>query len=151
MRSELLDGNELATLILRRMEREKLSLQAAAATSKVSAPTLSRVVRGKATPDIITVTRLAIWLGVPVERFTAKSRGGGVHEIPHGPGETTEEAVEAHLRVDPDLSEDTAKALAEAFRAIYRQFVSAHKMSETPNQAGKKGRGGHGEGVRGVD
>ena len=150
IRSKLLDRNELAALVLRKMEREKYRLQAASASSGVSAPTLSRIIRGKGTPDIVTVTRLASWLGVPVERFVAKSQREGVHEIPHGPTETTEEAVEAHLRVDPNLSEETARALAEAFRVIYQQFLSAHKASETSSLAVKMGRG-HGEAVRGVD
>ena len=150
IRSRLLDRNELATLVRRKMERENLRLETASASSNVSGPTLSRIVRGMGTPDIVTVTRLANWLGVPVERFLATSRRQGVHEIAHGPRETTEEVVEAHLRVDPNLSEETSRALADAFRAIYRQFLYAHKASAKTDAAVRKSPG-HGEGVRGVD
>jgi transcriptional regulator with XRE-family HTH domain len=150
IRSELLDRSEITTLVRRKMEREKLHLQAASALSGVSAPTLSRIIRGKGTPDIVTVTRLASWLGVPVERFVAKTRREGVHEIPHGPSETTEEVVEAHLRVDPNLSEETAKALSETFRVIYQQFLSARKASANASTLVRKNRG-HGESIRGLD
>lgn len=149
-RSEILDLDELATLVGRRVRRDKLSLQGAWAASGVSPPTLSRIMRGVATPGISTVTKLSKWLGVPVERIVVGTERRGVHAIPHGPGETTEDAVEAHLRVDPNLSDETAKALAEIFRALYKQVVTGGQIRGGTDSTRRTPRG-HEKGVRRVD
>jgi transcriptional regulator with XRE-family HTH domain len=112
---------ELGQYIKRKREAEHLSLRAVAKLTQVSASTLSRIENGTGVPDTPTLARIARWLNVPLERIVI---GGSSPESPvvYYPQESVPDIVEAHLRADPNLTPETAKALAELFRVAYHQF-----------------------------
>ena len=51
-----------------------------------------------------------------------QQEGDDTQPVVYFPHESTPEIVEAHLRADRNLSEETAKALSELFRVAYSQF-----------------------------
>jgi transcriptional regulator with XRE-family HTH domain len=112
---------ELGQYIKRKRESERLSLRAVAKLTQVSASTLSRIENGTGIPDTPTLARIARWLNVPLERIVT---GGPSSEPPviYYPQESVPDIVEAHLRADPNLTPETARALAELFRVAYNQF-----------------------------
>ncbi|MBL8151739.1 MAG: hypothetical protein JNN15_17580 [Blastocatellia bacterium] len=59
--------------------------------------------------------------------------------IVYYPSESTPDIVEAHLRADPNLKPETAKALSELFRVAYFQFAgSSIEVVETETKKQKK-------------
>jgi transcriptional regulator with XRE-family HTH domain len=117
---------ELGEYIKRKRQDEKLSLRQVATITRVSPATLSRIENGIGTPDSPTLARLANWLGIPLDRLmkgSLMSRASEENEpIIYYPSESTPDIVEAHLRADPNLKPETARALAELFRVAYVQF-----------------------------
>jgi len=104
---------DLADLARRTQARRTeldIPLREAAAQIGMSAATLSRVETGKHLPDRDNLFRLEAWLA---------GDAGAAGAEPHAPGAPTMEAVELHLRADPDLSEDDAQALARMLRLAY--------------------------------
>ncbi len=85
----------------------------------VSASTLSRIERG-VTPDLATVEKLAKWLGVNV-----RAAGGDETEIRSE--EDLERAVEVYLRADKNLSEKTARTIAETVRTVMNWEIEKKK------------------------
>lgn len=112
---------ELGQFIKRKRETERLSLRAVAKQTQVSASTLSRIENGTGVPDTPTLARIARWLNIPLERIVT---GNSTSEaaVVYYPGESMPNIVEAHLRADPNLTPDTARALSELFRVAYNQF-----------------------------
>ncbi len=126
------DGNfvntvELGRAIKRRREELSLSLRDVADVTQVSASTLSRIENGTGKPDADNIARLTGWLDMPIDRVMHKSASDDVEPVIYFPHEATPEIVEAHLRADKNLNEDTAKALAELFRVAYKQFSKPGK------------------------
>ncbi len=126
------DGNfvntvELGRAIKRRREELGLSLRDVADVTQVSASTLSRIENGTGKPDADNIARLTGWLDMPIDRVMHKSASDYVEPVIYFPHEATPEIVEAHLRADKNLNEDTAKALAELFRVAYKQFSKPGK------------------------
>lgn len=114
---------ELGRAIKRRREELKLSLRDVADKTQVSASTLSRIENGTGKPDADNIARLTDWLDMPIDRvMKKKGNASEVEPVIYYPHEATPEIVEAHLRADKNLSEDTAKALSELFRVAYSQF-----------------------------
>lgn len=108
----------ISALIKAKRRESDLGVRAAAAESKVSAATMSRLERGISPnlPDTGTLTKLAQWLGVPLNEILStnlESKEGG------GPQATTPEVVEVHLRADKNLAPETADALAKMFKVLY--------------------------------
>ena len=119
----LISTIELGRAIKRRREELKLSLRDVADKTQVSASTLSRIENGTGKPDADNIARLTDWLDMPIDRvMRKKSNSDDVEAVVYYPHEATPEIVEAHLRADKNLSEDTAKALSELFRVAYSQF-----------------------------
>ncbi len=119
----LISTIELGRAIKRRREELKLSLRDVADKTLVSASTLSRIENGTGKPDADNIARLTDWLDMPIDRvMRKKSNSDDVEAVVYYPHEATPEIVEAHLRADKNLSEDTAKALSELFRVAYSQF-----------------------------
>lgn len=112
---------ELGQYLKRRREQEHLSLRAVAKQTDVSASTLSRIENDTGIPDTPTLAKIARWLNIPLERIVI---GNGASEpaVVYYPGESTPDIVEAHLRADPNLTPETARALSELFRVAYNQF-----------------------------
>lgn len=137
MAESLINVRELGEYLKRRREEKKISLRAVAADTGVSASTLSRIENGIGTPDAGTLSRLAQWLGMPLERLMTGSLMNNVSEsaepVIYFPTEPTPSIVEAHLRADPRLKPETARALAELFRVAYNQFAAnGTETDQTP-------------------
>jgi len=117
----LINVTELGQYIKRKRENERLSLRAVAKQTQVSASTLSRIENGTGVPDTPTLARLARWLNIPFERVVT---GGGSKESPivYYPQESIPDIVAAHLRADPNLTPELARALEDLFRVAYNQF-----------------------------
>jgi transcriptional regulator with XRE-family HTH domain len=125
MAESLINVKELGEYVRRRREEKKLSLRSVAVDTGVSASTLSRIENGIGTPDAATLGRLASWLGMPLERLMTGALltlPDSVEPVIYFPTESTPSIVEAHLRADPNLKPETARALAELFRVAYHQF-----------------------------
>lgn len=119
----LINTIELGRAIKRRREELGLSLRDVADKTNVSASTLSRIENGTGKPDADNIARLTNWLDMPVDRvMKTQNSQKGVEPVVYYPHEATPEIVEAHLRADKNLSNDTAKALSELFRVAYAQF-----------------------------
>lgn len=101
-----------------------LGLRAAAADSKISASTLSRIERGAATslPDAATLTKLAKWLDTSFNSLLETE-----DRPDNSPTQTTPEIVEIHLRADKNLNSKTAESLAKMFNMLYEQLVESQK------------------------
>jgi transcriptional regulator with XRE-family HTH domain len=119
----------IGALIKAKRREKSIGLRAAADKSGVSPSTLSRLERGAATalPDSDTLTKLAKWLDVPVSSLLADKQQVKGQE----PKLNTPEVVEVHLRADRELTPETAKALAEMFKTLYRHCL------QTQGEAGK--------------
>lgn len=119
----MISTEELGRAIKRRREELKLSLRDVADKTGVSASTLSRIENGTGKPDADNIARLTNWLDMPIDRVMRKhGQTESVEPVVYYPHEATPEILEAHLRADKNLSEDTAKALSELFRVAYSQF-----------------------------
>jgi transcriptional regulator with XRE-family HTH domain len=119
----LINTIELGRAIKRKREGNGMSLRDVANETNVSASTLSRIENGTGKPDADNIARLTAWLDMPVERVMKKKSGANeVEPVIYYPHESTPEIIAAHLRADKNLTEDTAKALAEMFRVAYTQF-----------------------------
>ncbi|MCO6509401.1 MAG: helix-turn-helix domain-containing protein [Aridibacter famidurans] len=121
----LISTAELGRAVKRRREELKLSLRDVADVTGVSASTLSRIENGTGKPDADNIARLTNWLKMPIDRVMVRNTDEDeVKPVIYYPHEATPEIVEAHLRADKNLSEETANALAELFRVAYTQFAS---------------------------
>jgi transcriptional regulator with XRE-family HTH domain len=120
----LVNTVELGRAIRRKREELGLSLRDVANETQVSASTLSRIENGTGKPDADNIARLTNWLEMPVERIMSGRAQGdtSAEAVVYFPHESTPSIVEAHLRADRNLSEDTARALSELFRVAYAQF-----------------------------
>ena len=125
----LISTEELGRAIKRRREELKLSLRDVADKTGVSASTLSRIENGTGKPDADNIARLTNWLDMPIDRVMRKHgrSENQVEPVVYYPHEATPEIVEAHLRADKNLSEETANALSELFRVAYSQFSNPNK------------------------
>ena len=118
----LVKTEELGRAIRRKRESLGLSLRDVADETSVSASTLSRIENGTGKPDADNTARLTKWLDVPMERILGDSDSGAASPIVYFARESTPEIVEAHLRADRNLTQETATALSELFRVAYTQF-----------------------------
>jgi len=76
---------------------------------------------GTARPDFDTVQLLVEWLDVPIERVM-RARAAKKKRAPEVMANTLTQ-IEVHLRADPNLSPDAAKALTDIVRAAYPNFA----------------------------
>jgi len=135
----LISTEELGRAIKRRREELKLSLRDVADKTGVSASTLSRIENGTGKPDADNIARLTNWLDMPIDRvMRKKGRSEDVEPVVYYPHEATPEIVEAHLRADKNLSEETANALSELFRVAYSQF--SNPGNKNKKQGTEKGK-----------
>lgn len=117
----VINVTELGKYIKRKRESERLSLRAVAKLTQVSASTLSRIENGTGIPDTPTLAKIARWLNVPLERIVTGG-SSAVAPVVYYPEESVPDIVEAHLRADPNMTPETARALSELFRVAYKQF-----------------------------
>lgn len=115
----LFDPSDLARHVAAKRRGDGLTLRQVAEITGVSMPTLSRVERGGHVPDRENLLKLARWVGLKLD----PSASDGAHgPAVHPPNAGTVEAVELHLRADPSLSGDDAKALTDLFRIAYEHL-----------------------------
>lgn len=110
----------LGEIIKAKRQEAGLGLRAAADESGISASTLSRLERGiGAAPDAETITKLSEWLKASVDDllFGGETKFKELEEL------STPEIIAIHLRADKNLSPETAAALADLFRAAYKQLA----------------------------
>lgn len=126
--SSVINTAELGRAIKRKRLESGMSLRDVADVTKVSASTLSRIENGTGKPDADHIAVLTKWLDMPVERvMNTKSDENKESPVVFFPHEPTPDIVEAHLRADPNLDPETAKALSELFRVAYKQMASPTK------------------------
>jgi transcriptional regulator with XRE-family HTH domain len=118
----------ISALIKAKRRENEIGLRDAAEASGVSASTLSRLERGAATslPDSATLTKIAEWLGLSLAALLSDKTTA----IGSRPELSTPEVVEVHLRADRELSPETAKALAEMFKTLYRHCLQTQESKE---------------------
>lgn len=125
---------DLAGRLYRKRKGRGMTLEQASEQIGVSAATLSRLERlrdqdspaahGRESiiPDTRTLTAITRWLDVPlgrVVRFQAPDEAAASIE---GEGGSVPDKVEAHLRADRNLDDESALALTQMFRMAYDQF-----------------------------
>jgi len=118
----------ISALIKAKRRENEIGLRDAAEASGVSASTLSRLERGAATslPDSATLSKIAEWLGLSLAALLSDETSA----IGSQPELSTPEVVEVHLRADRELSPETAKALAEMFKTLYRHCLQTQESKE---------------------
>lgn len=117
-----IDMDQLAHYIQWKMDQEKLSLRDAAQKAKVSAATLSRILKkgkDRPQPDVDTLVKLMRWVDVPPEKIVDP---GQTRKQVANSEKSTPEAIEVHLRADKNLSAEAAEAIAKMVRVAYAEF-----------------------------
>ena len=121
---------ELAEHMKRKRAMEGLSLRQAAEKSHVSLGTYHRAEKdAKGVPDLATLLGICGWLGIEIDEVLEReveSRKQKETQVET----STPDIVEAHLRADRKLSPETAKSLAEVFKAAYEHFAEQDKSRE---------------------
>jgi transcriptional regulator with XRE-family HTH domain len=104
-----LTPSDLGRLLRDRRTQDRISLRQAAEELGVSFNSLARIEKGHI-PDVATFQRVAEWIGIAPSQF-------------FGPGSqrssSTPDAVAAHLKADPALSEDAAEQIASIVSQLY--------------------------------
>ncbi|MBK7950682.1 MAG: helix-turn-helix transcriptional regulator [Deltaproteobacteria bacterium] len=117
--AERLQISDLAGELKRRRDTKALGLRAAAKEAGISFNTFARVEKGHV-PDIETFIRLANWVGRSAADFLGE---GSVT------ADSTPDAVEAHLRGDPALSDEAASRIAGIVREFYTQLAKPPEVA----------------------
>lgn len=108
---------ELGKHLARCREARDMSLRDVAGETGVSASTLSRIENGVGQVDTRTVSILARYLDVPLERERRD-------QFVFHKGEPLPQIVDALLRNEPSLSASARDSLSEIFSAAYRAVSS---------------------------
>jgi len=118
-----IDIDQLAHFVQWKMDQEKLSLREAARKAKVSAATMSRILRkgrNRPRPDVDTLVKIVHWVDVPIDRIVETKKSSTRSNTAQT---NTPEAIEVHLRADKNLTAEAAEAIAKMVRVAYAQFV----------------------------
>jgi transcriptional regulator with XRE-family HTH domain len=91
-----------------------LTWKKVAEQSGVPASSLTRMSQGRR-PDVDSLAALCAWSGLKAEQFTRDSPKTKEKREPLA-------ELTAHLRADPNLTKDGAKALEALIKAAYQQF-----------------------------
>jgi hypothetical protein len=91
-----------------------LNWKKVAELAEVPASTLTRMSQGRK-PDVDSLASLCAWSGLTVEEFTVGTSKKKVLTEPLA-------QLTAHLRADPKLSKEGAKALETLIKTAYEQF-----------------------------
>lgn len=123
METVQIDIDQLAHFVQWKMDQEKLSLREAARKAKVSAATMSRILRkgrNRPRPDVDTLVKIVHWVDVPIDRIVETKKSSTRSNTAQT---NTPEAIEVHLRADKNLTAEAAEAIAKMVRVAYAQFV----------------------------
>ena len=99
-----------------------LSLREVETQSGISAATLSRIERGNL-PEVAVIEKLAAWLKINVS--AAQPEAVGVRT-----DDDLKRAIALHLRASRNLSEKTARAIADAFDTVMRFQLEQQRGSK---------------------
>lgn len=102
------DSEKLSYMI--KSMRGKKGLRETAKEIDISAPTLSRIEKGKL-PDIDTYLKLCKWLNVSSDYFSTSTQDK----------EDTQNVVISSLRADKTLSQETTEALINMINLAFKQ------------------------------
>lgn len=116
--------DQLGQELRRRRTELRLSLRDVEGITGISAATLSRTERGRV-PEVGVIEKLAGWLQVNV--VTA---GEGKSEI--RTDEDLKRTIAVHLRANKNLSESTARAIAETFDVVMQLEIHRAKSQHGP-------------------
>lgn len=125
-----IDIDQLAHFVQWKMDQEKLSLREAARKARVSAATMSRILRktkNRPRPDVDTLVKIVHWVDIPIERIVETRKSPARTNTPQP---NTPEAIEVHLRADKNLTPEAAEAIAKMVRVAYAQFVKPQHGSQ---------------------
>ncbi|MBZ5615719.1 MAG: helix-turn-helix transcriptional regulator [Acidobacteriia bacterium] len=128
METVRIDMDQLAHYVQWKMDQQGLSLREAARKARVSAATLSRILRkgrNRPRPDVDTLVKVIRWVDVPIEKIIEP----GASQLPPVQKTNTPDAIEVHLRADKDLSAEAAEAIGKMVRVAYAQFVKQQQRS----------------------
>jgi transcriptional regulator with XRE-family HTH domain len=114
--------DQLAAELKTRRARLDLSLREVETQTGISAATLSRIERGSL-PEVGVIEKLAKWLKVNVS--AAQSEGTGVKT-----DEDLKRTIAVHLRANRNVSETTARAIAEAFDIVMKVRLEEDRRSK---------------------
>lgn len=114
MATEKFDGEAFFAAIDAQRLAEGLTWKKVAELAGVPASTLTRMSQGKR-PDLDSLASLCTWSGLKVEKFIRGDRLKRQKVEPLA-------AITAHLRADPKLSKEGAKALEILIKTAYLQF-----------------------------
>jgi transcriptional regulator with XRE-family HTH domain len=92
----------------------KLTWKKVAEQAEVPASTLTRMSQGRR-PDVDSLSALCRWSGLSSDDFMQMGSGKRPKAEPLA-------EITAHLRADPNLSKEAAKALEALIKAAYAQF-----------------------------
>lgn len=129
METVQIDIDQLAHYVQWKMDQEGLSLRQAARKAKVSAATMSRILkkgRSRPRPDVDTLVRVLRWVDVPIDKIVETQQSPSRIAIAL---KSTPEAIEVHLRADKNLTAEAAEAIAKMVRVAYAQFASRQHRS----------------------
>ena len=114
MATEKFDGDSFFAAIDAQRAAKGLTWKKVAEQAGVPASTLTRMSQGRR-PDVDSLASLCAWSGLKVEDFVRGPRSK------RGKAEPLAE-ITAHLRADPRLSKEGAKALETLIKTAYLQF-----------------------------
>lgn len=121
---------ELADRMKRKRALDGLTLREAAAKSHVSLGTYHRAEKdAKGVPDLATLLSICGWLGINVDDILEEKPESRKHKK-YQAQQSTPDLVEAYLRADKKLSPQTARALADVFKAAYEHFAEQDESEE---------------------
>jgi transcriptional regulator with XRE-family HTH domain len=98
-------------------EARGLTWKKVAGEAGVSASTFTRIAQGRR-PDVDTMAALCRWSGLSADAYVGRTDGASGKQEPLT-------RMIGHLRADPNLSEEGARALEAMLRSAYKQFRKA--------------------------
>lgn len=117
--NSLINRNEFAEAIKRRLTDEKLTQKEAAASAGVHPSTFSRIVQGDRC-KFVNFARICDWLGCPPERYMDR-------EILKASGNVLENIKEI-IHADPHLSNEDKDRLWHLFEAMYGSLTKKETL-----------------------
>jgi transcriptional regulator with XRE-family HTH domain len=108
------DGEGFFAALDAERQARRLTWKKVAEQAKVPASTLTRMSQGRR-PDIDSLSALCGWSGLDAGDFMRLGSGKKAQAEPLA-------QITAHLRADPNLSKEGAKALETLIRTAYEQF-----------------------------
>ena len=108
------DGEAFFAAIDAQRQARRLTWKKVAEEAQVPASTLTRMSQGRK-PDVDSLSGLCTWSGLKADDFMRTGSGKQSHAEPLA-------RITAHLRADPNLSKEGAKALETLIKTAYQQL-----------------------------